>query len=136
MKESITQEFDYGCAIACISFRLGIMYKETAALVGAKQANSTRFYIKDLTHFLNSIGQSYRSIHVKPKNRRSIYEEGTIVLIRRSKLYPSGHYLIRHKGHWMDPWINMPYEKDISKAKSGFRKRLPGDPMYAILPVS
>jgi hypothetical protein len=35
----------------------------------------------------------------------------------------------------MDPWINILKDKKLINAKSGYRKRLPGSPMYAIIPV-
>jgi len=134
MRESITQEFDYGCGVACFAFALHMTYKQAANHLGELQANSKRFWVKDFTDALNQTGKNYISKHIKPPMQRRIYNEGTIVLIRRSKLYPSGHYLIRHKSQWMDPWINLPSDKDILHAKSGFRKRLPGKPMYALLP--
>lgn len=135
MRNSITQEFDYGCGIACFAFALGFTYKEAANYLGKSQANSSRFWVKDFVAALNKAGKPYVSKHVKPSLLKKIYEEGTIVLIRRSKHYPAGHYLIRHQGYWMDPWINLPSDKDIFHATSGFRKRLPGKPMYALLPV-
>ena len=135
MRESITQEFDYGCGIACFAFALNITYKEAAALLGPKQAASTRFWVRDLVNELRKQGKPYRAKYVKPYLRRKIYETGTIVLIRRSKRYPTGHYLIRYDGMWMDPWINLVVSKNIAQAKSGFRMRLPGNPMYALLPV-
>jgi hypothetical protein len=134
MKNSITQEFDYGCGIACFAFALGIPYKQAAMQLGNKQANSTRFWVKDFVTALNNAGKSYQLKYVKPHLRKQIYQEATIVLIRRSKHYPRGHYLIRHDNQWMDPWINLPFNKDIARAKSGFRKRLPGSPMYALIP--
>lgn len=136
MKKSITQEFDYGCGIACYAFALDLDCRQAVAKLGAEQAISTRFYVKDLTLALNKGGASYISKHVKPRIGKRIYEEGTIVLIRRSKNYPTGHYLIRHNGAWMDPWINLQQDKNILNATSGFRKRLPGAPMYAILKSS
>lgn len=136
MRQSITQKFDYGCGIACFAFALGISYKKAEEMVGQEQATSTRFWVKDLTKALNKAGYPYVSKHVKPHIQKLIYQEGVIVLIRRSKIYPSGHYLIRHDGMWMDSWINLPKNKDISRARSGFRKRLPGKSMYAILPAS
>ena len=136
MRESITQEFDYGCGIACFAFALNVTYKQAAKQLGEVQANSTRFWIKDFATALNISGKHYITKHLKPSVMRKIYKEGAIVLIRRSKRYPTGHYLIRHKGHWMDPWINLPSNKSIEHAESGFRKRLPGKPMYALLPQS
>lgn len=134
MRESITQEFDYGCGIACFAFSLGLTYQQAANHLGELQANSTRFWVKDFRNALNSSGKQYVSKHIKPSIVREIYREGTIILIRRSKRYPTGHYLIRHQGYWMDPWINLLLDNDIKHAKSGFRKRLPGKPMYILLP--
>lgn len=45
---------------------------------------------------------------------------------------PFGHYLIRFNNQWIDPWINLP-NKNI---KAGFRKRLPGKPIYGISCIS
>ena len=95
---------------------------------------SDRFYVKDLALALNNAGKAYQSKYVKPPIRKLLYKEGSIVLIRRSKTYKTGHYLIRHEGMWMDSWINLPTSADIRQAKSGFRKRLPGTPIYVILP--
>lgn len=136
MRESITQEFDYGCGIACYAFALGLTYRQAVNKLGEEQACSPRFWVKDLTAALNQPGKSYESKHFKPLLRKQLYKEGTIVLIRRSKTYPVGHYLIRHKKHWMDPWINLSKDRNIENAKSGFRKRLPGSPMYIIFPLS
>ncbi len=132
MRKSITQEFDYGCGIACFAFALNISYKEASTILGPKQANSNRFWIKDLTAALNGAGLKYKSRHINEKLRNTIYQDGTIVLIRRSKSYIAGHYLIRYTGQWMDPWINLCLDSDINNARSGFRKRLPGSPMYAL----
>ena len=136
MRESITQEFDYGCGIACFAFVLGMTYQQAANHLGGTQAISTRFWIKDFTAALDNSDKHYIARYMKPPMMRKIYKEGTIVLIRRSKQYPTGHYLIRHKGRWMDPWINLPSDTDITHAESGFRRRLPGKPMYALLPQS
>lgn len=134
MKKSITQEFDYGCGIACFAFATECTYRQAVKLLGDKQAISTRFWVKDLAAALNRSGKRYTHKYVKPHLRNSIYKEGTIILIARSRHYPAGHYLIRHENHWMDPWINLPFDKDIKNAKSGYRKRLPGRPMYLLFP--
>lgn len=68
--------------------------------------------------------------YVRPKIRKRIYQENAIVLVARSNRYPVGHYLVRYDNRWMDPWINLPKDNSIKNAKSGFRKRLPGRPMY------
>lgn len=134
MRKSITQEYDYGCGVACFAFATHMSYQQAAKHLGYTQANSPRFYVKDLIKALNSAGEQYASRHIKA-GARAGYPEGSIVLIRRAKLYPAGHYLIRHNCAWMDPWINLPYNKDVGQAQSGFRKRLPGQAMYIISPV-
>lgn len=136
MKESITQEFDYGCGIACYAFVLGISYKEAEDKLGLEQAISERFWVKDLTRMLNKAGLRYERKYIKPHVKQLIYKDGVIVLIGRSKDYSVGHYLVRHNNAWMDPWINLPNNRNIQEAKSGFRNTLPGIPKYAILPVS
>lgn len=134
MKKSITQEFDYGCGIACFAFATNMTYKQAANYLGQQQASSTRFWVKDLTLVLNLYCKKYESKYVNTKVRKLIYKESSIVLIRRSKHYPTGHYLIRYNKQWMDPWINLPVDKEIMNAMSGYRKRLPSSPMYVIYP--
>lgn len=70
--------------------------------------------------------------YLNKKWRRKIYQDKTIVFIRRSSLYPDGHYLIRGKKFWMDPWINFLKEKDVKKARAGWRRRLLGKPIYGV----
>lgn len=132
MRQSITQEFEYGCGIACYAFALQISYQQATERLGSEQAKSTRFWVKDLVIALNAAGLMYTSKHVKHTEKSPNYKEGTIILIRRSKRYLTGHYLIRHNNHWMDPWMNLPYDNDIQNARSGYRKRLPGKAMYSI----
>ena len=134
MKKSVTQEFDYGCGIACYAFVRGISYKQAEYALGEKQAKSERFWVRDLARALNESGLEYQHKYVKQHVKPLITAEGTIVLIGRSAIYPVGHYLARHNGKWMDPWINLPRDQDIHHAISGFRETLPGTPKYAILP--
>ena len=136
MRKSVTQEFEYGCGIACYAFALNISYKDAVAILGSKQATSTRFWIKDLTMALTNAGLGYMYRYVPLNYENLCCAENSIVLIRRSKTYPAGHYLIKHNNRWMDPWMNLPENKNITQAKSGFRLELPGSAMYVIEPVS
>lgn len=136
MRKSLTQESDYGCGAACFAFALGISYKQATVLLGEAQSSSNRFWIKDLAKALNDNGLQYDRYYVKEHIKPRLDEEGAIVLIRRSKIYPTGHYLIRHQGAWMDPWINLSENRNVKNAISGFRNRLPGEAMYVLLPVS
>lgn len=134
MRESITQQQDFGCGVACFAFATHLSYEQAVIWLGIKQANSNRFYVKDFREALVRYGLKFSSKHIKPHNRHLAYKDGAIVLIRRSKFYPAGHYLVRHNNQWMDPWINLRNDKSIAKAKSGFRKRLPGSAMYVLYP--
>ena len=132
MKPSIVQEHNYGCGIACFAFASDITYQDAAAYLGAAQANSDRFYVKDFAAALNQRELPYVHRYAKPHLQDKLDTEGAIVLIRRSKLYPTGHYLIRHHNQWMDPWINLPTDNRLSHARSGYREELPGEPMYIL----
>ena len=135
MRQSINQEHDFGCGVACVAFAANIPYRHASRLLGEERAAHIGFFCKELVVSLNKLGLSYEFKYLKPRLRAKIYQEGVIVFIRRSKQYPSGHYLIRHNGSWMDPWINLHATKDVSNASSGFRKRLPGNAVYAIFPI-
>ena len=76
MRKSITQEYDYGCGIVCFAFALRITYKKAVILLGKRQSNSNRFYVKDLTNALNKNGVRYFSRYVKPHVRNKIYKDG------------------------------------------------------------
>jgi hypothetical protein len=138
LRSSVTQLYDAGCSYACFAFVTGLTYTETIHFMGAEQSAKTIFMVGDFCAKLNQFGLKYRHKHIKDKNspffKGLLQQEGSIVIIARSKLHPTGHYLARHKGYWMDPWINLATQKDITKARSGYRKRLPSRPMYVIYP--
>lgn len=132
MRESITQKHDFGCAVACLAFVANITYAEALKVLGSYKAKSEGYICKDLVNGLDNLGFSYEYKYIKPRLRKSIYRDGAIVFIKRYKKYPYGHYLARYNGKWMDPWINLVSDKNVTKALSGFRKRLPGRPIYMI----
>ncbi len=132
----LVQKHPFGCGAACVAFVLKESYSKVISFLGKDKACSTGFSCQDLTKVLLKFGQRYSYKYLKPRLKKQIYQDGVIVFIKRSKRYPSGHYLVRHKGMWMDPWINFPKDKRIAKAKAGFRKRLPGKPIYMIFRLS
>lgn len=134
MKKSITQEAPYGCGIACIAFVAGLTYRQAEEFLGEEQAKSDRFIVKHLREELNRYGLNYVSRHVKP-DQTIEPKEGTIVLLRRSKQFPVGHYLAYYEGKWMDPYINLGSDKDFQDPQSGFHDILPGQPMYIFTPI-
>lgn len=133
---SVVQTHEYGCGVACLAFIAGLSYEKAIKTLGARQAADRGFYCKELVEGLQKLSINYECRYIKPRLRHKVYQDGTIVFIKRSKRYPAGHYLVRHRSDWMDPWINFTSNLNITEAKAGFRKRLPGRPMYALLPKS
>mgnify|MGYP001563219775 CR=1 FL=1 len=132
--EPIRQEDPFGCGIACVAFVTDISYEDSLKLFedGKSKAKKVGFLCKEIVNALKFKGQIYEYKYVKIRYRKIIYNQNTIVFIKRSNKYPTGHYLVRANNKWMDPWINFPYEN----AKAGFRKRLPGKPIYMIFPFA
>jgi len=132
----IAQKHLFGCSVACVAFILRLNYSTTLKLFNKSEYKAEYYgsYCKEITEILNNQGKNFEYKYVKENIKRKIYQNNTIVFIKRSKKYPDGHYLCRYKNLWMDPWINFQNDKKIKKAKAGFRKRLPGKPIYVILP--
>ncbi len=75
--------------------------------------------------------KKYKGKHVEStKYSRKV---DSITLVAKSSTYPSGHYLLRVKEGWVDPWIEFP---SIDNVKAGIRKKLPGDPWYVLYPAN
>lgn len=131
--KKVVQEDPYGCGAACLASVLAVTYQEALSLftAGKKKAKTFGFYCREIAAALKKEGLEYEYKYIKPKIKRKIYRDGTIVFVKRSKKYPAGHYLSRIDGKWMDPWINFPEEN----RKAGFRKRLPEKPIYGIIPI-
>lgn len=134
MKKSITQIHALGCGIACIAFILNKSYKVLINSSTGIRAEKRGFYAKELVALLKKYDQNYKFKYIKNRFKNIYYKDKVIVYLKKSRSYPKGHYLVRFKKLWMDPWINFIISKDIKKAKSGFRKKLPGKPIYAIIP--
>lgn len=132
---AITQQDRFGCGVASVASLLGMDYKKAQSLFadGEHKAATSGFLCKEVVDALSRAGKHYQYRYVSVSVHPRIYEDGTIVFIRRSKKYPVGHYLCRINGQWMDSWINQQENQDIKEAASGFRKRLPGTPIYALL---
>ena len=135
MKHTITQEDGMGCGAACVAFATGMTYRQVANIMGRDKARTVGFQLREVVNALGRYGLDYHFKYVKPKVKKSIYQDGAIVFIKKSARYPFGHYLIRHDGLWADSWINLVFDKNIANAKSGYRKRLPGKAQWAILPL-
>jgi hypothetical protein len=132
MKKCITQEDEFGCGVACIAYITGRTYKEVSVLMGPNKAKHNGYFCRDLVATLNSFGCHYGYKYINTADRKQAFLKGSVVFIKRSSVYPSGHYLAYDDIGWMDPWINFSKGQPVDNAKSGFRKRLPGEPIYSI----
>ncbi len=133
MKKSVTQQHNLGCGLACVAFILDINYQSLANRIIDTKVEKCGFYCKELVTILKKYNQNYIYRYIKIKFKKIIYKNNVIVYIKKSTRYPKGHYLTRYNNLWMDPWINFSENKDIKEAKSGFRKRLPGKPIYIVI---
>ena len=131
--KSVTQEESMGCAVACVAFALGIFYKNSKRLFDKPENALTKgYYCRDIIRALSKKNLNYSFSKVSNQNSKLLNGDEAIVFIRRSKKYPAGHYLIKTNNGWMNPWINLP---NIA-SKSGFQKKLPGEPQWIIYPVN
>jgi hypothetical protein len=120
----ITQEAPMGCAIACCASLAGLTYEKMLSYFdnGEIKDHTSGFYNKDIVKALSRVGINAKGCSIKKWGDRKI-DDGTIVFIKRSKVYPEGHFLLKTKKGWMNPWINHP---NINPAKAGFQTELPG----------
>lgn len=100
--KSVTQQDLYGCGLACVSFLVRQEYQQITNTKRKKQAKTKGFTCKELVEILSSFGLNYQYKYLKTKWKKKIYQDGVIVFVKRSKRYPSGHYLARLNNTWMD----------------------------------
>lgn len=113
-----------GCAVACVAFILKTSYDDAKrAFKHPEYAWQRGYYCREICEALRSRGKEYTCSRYSPEKRRLLYRPYIIVFIAKSKKHPFGHFLVRTKNGWMNPWINIP---SMVPAKSGFQKRLPG----------
>ena len=116
----VTQEHPMGCAVACVASLTGKTYRRALELfIHPEYASSRGYYCQEICDALSSAGYSY----AWKKARPHLIDDRTIVFIARSKAYPQGHFLLKTKRGWMNPWGNYPC---IKPAKALFQKDLPG----------
>lgn len=128
--KSIKQEHFSGCAVACVASILNISYKKALNSFdeGKEKAKFRGFFCKEIVRALEKNGLKYRFSYIGRK-KEHIYPIGTIVFLKKDSDRPNGHYLCITEKGIMDPWINFPN----LNARSGFRKRFPGKPTYAVI---
>jgi hypothetical protein len=131
MVKLVSQRHDMGCGIACVASVACINYRSALKFFSEKYADTRGYYCRDVTRALKRSGFAYSHGKVTPSTRKYLRREGTIVFVRRSRRYPSGHYLVKSDCGWMNPWKNYP----SLPVKAGFDKRLPGKAQWVIFRV-
>ena len=132
-----------GCGIACIANLLDRSYD------WVKEDFENSFYtiekgikIFDVVKYLKKHNLDYVSKFFNQNKKYKLNSkeadkfskiEGSVTLIVKNDKYPVGHYLLRTKSGWVDPWYNFP---SIDKVKAGIRKKLPNNPWYVLYPNS
>lgn len=127
--KAIAQEHPMGCGLACVAFVIEQPYSSILKLTNEYKASVKGYYCRELISFLKKFGLNYEHKKFTEKTKKYLNKEGTIVFIKRSKKYPGGHYLVRSKNGWMNPWINYP---NINPAKAGIAKKLPGQVQWIL----
>lgn len=129
--KAVKQEHFSGCAVACVAFVLKSSYKRALKSFdnGDERAKFRGFYCREIINALEKKGLRYSLKYVKRRKHHD-YPFGAIVYLQKTAKHPTGHYLCNTPSGWMDSWINFPR----LSASAGFRKKLPGKPVYSIIP--
>ena len=131
---SVTQIDGLGCGVACIAFLVGKSYLDVLSFFeNPTKAKNRGYTVKELSSVLTKIlGKQYKTKYIGKIDRPKI-PDNSIIYIKKCDSFPHGHYLVKTKGGYMDPFINLSKTKgDVSFALSGFRERLPGKIVYLI----
>jgi hypothetical protein len=103
----VAQKELMGCAIACVGFVLSITYEEASRLFHRpEQAGYDGYMCADIVDALSKRGVKCRIR--KSMSGPSRVSPGTIVFLGKSAKYPTGHYVVKTNGGWMNPWENFP----------------------------
>jgi hypothetical protein len=136
MDEAVTQKHGMACGLACVSFIAKVPYDVLLRSVTAEQLHNKGFYCPELVDLLRQHGLHYGWKKLAESERDRDFSNGDIVYVEKSSSLPNGHFLAKSASGWMDPWINLATEKNLSRAESGFRAELPGRADYLVYPIA
>ncbi len=127
--KAVHQEAPMGCGIACVASLANLSYKEMRRFFknGIVKDKTSGFYNKDIVDALSKVNIEAKGCTAKTWGKK-IIKPGTIVFVTRSKKFPEGHFLLKTKRGWMNPWINLPNTKPVAR----FQNRLPGKAEWVI----
>ncbi|MGD9983742.1 MAG: hypothetical protein AB7S51_06245 [Porticoccaceae bacterium] len=132
----VSQLDKWGCGVACVASALAISYAEAKRrLVEAKgggiDEEPSGLELEPILEVLKTSGKSFRKIYTG----RNL-PIGTIVFLSETvgRYAGFGHYLLKTKDGWMNPWANM-LEK---KPRAAYQPRLPNNApvQAALIPVN
>src|SRR5262249_20075062 len=134
IRKAVRQEHTLGCGVACVAFRCGLTYRKALTLFDRREHAWIRgYFCEELVAALGRAGLDYDYVPFAPDefpdHRAFLQAEGTIAFVEPSEAYPMGHYLIRHRGRWMNSWLNFPMMLPV---EAGFQARIPGKPSYIV----
>lgn len=125
-----------GCAVACVAARCGITYSQALRLFEKEEFAWTRgYYCPEVVAALARAGLlSYSYVAFRASKHAGVLESpGTVAFLAPSSRYPAGHYVLRVKDGWMNPWVNFPL---INPARAALVKELEGKVAYVIFAES
>ena len=128
----VAQEHCAGCAVACVASVCGISYATALKLFAHPDYAGYRgYYCPEVVAALQKTGRRYAFRKVTDKDRALLRKEGCIVFVLSSTRYPLGHFLLKTRKGWMNPWVNIPAIGDVC---AGICSRLPGKAQWVIYP--
>ena len=130
-KNLVPQENPMGCAVACVASQCRIKYHEALQLFDRPDFSWTRgFYASEVVTALAEFNLDYDFEKFENKKHESqLNQPGTFIFTEANSRYPSGHYFLRLKTGWMNPWANFPHMKPV---KSALEKEIQGRILYVI----
>ncbi len=129
MSKPLKQEDSAGCAVACVASLCRVSYGKALSYFTKKGFASLRgYYCRDICRALSKSGRNFAYRKFSDKTAFLLERHGTIVFIS-SPAYPMGHYLLKTKKGWMNPWTNFP---KMNPVKAGFQDKLPGKAEWVI----
>lgn len=130
----VVQKDDFGCGVSCVASRLGMDYaRALSEFTHPENASTKGYWCKELQMVLANNGLKYRLRYAPKMKPDELEAVGTIVFIKKDSTFPYGHYLLKTPYGWMDPWANLPADKNVLCAGATYRKTLLGNPQYALV---
>lgn len=113
MRRLVRQEEDFGCGIACIAYICEIDYNEAQqSMLHPDKAQTVGYRCKALCDALNRICEEkkvekiWRTKYVG-RTRNPNIPDDSIVYINKNNKYKYGHYMVKTKYGYMNPFANL-----------------------------